>query len=173
MKKYIVKLTKEERTRLKQLINKGKCPARKIAHARVLLKADQGKYGENWKDTDISKSLDIGLRTVERIRERLVLEGLETALNRRLPPSTKEKKIDGDVEAHLIAIACSQPPEGQARWTLRLLADKMVALEYIDSLSHEGVRKTLKKMNLNLGCIRNGVYPQNKMPILSAKWKMS
>lgn len=172
MKKYIVKLTKQERTQLKQLINTGRCPARKITHARVLLKADQGKYGENWTDINISQALDIGLRTVERIRQRLVLEDLETALNRRLPQNTEPTKIDGDVEAHLFALACSQPPQGYARWTLRLLADKMVRLEYIDSISHEAVRQRLKKTQLNLGCIKNGVYPQNKMPTSSAKWKM-
>jgi transposase len=151
MKKHIVKLTQEERVQLKTLINKGKGSARKITHARVLLKADEGKYGEFCKDADISKSLDLGLRTVERIRERLVLEGLESALNRRLPRKTKEKKIDGDAEAHLVALACSKPPKGQAKWTLRLLADKMVVLNYIDSISHEGVRKTLKKTKLSLG----------------------
>lgn len=151
MKKHIVKLTREERVQLKELINKGKCSARKITHARVLLKADEGKCGECWKDADISKSLDLGLRTVERIRERLVLEGMESALNRRLPRKTKEKKIDGDVEAHLIALACGKPPKGQVRWTLRLLADRMVVLDYIDSISHEGVRKTLKKTKLSLG----------------------
>lgn len=173
MKKYIVKLTKEEREQLKQISKNGKNSARKIIHARALLKADQGQFGENRTDEEIGKSLDIGIRTVERIRERLVLDGLDAALNRRLPQIVKPTKIDGEKEAHLFALACSQPPAGYAKWTLRLLADHMVRLEYIDGISHEAVRQTLKKTKLNLGYTKNGAFRRNKTPILSAKWKMS
>ena len=150
MKKYIVKLEKEERKDLKDLVNKGKATARKRLHARILLKADEGDSGEKWIDEDIAKAFDVNIRTVERIRERFVTEGLEASLNRRVQKNRK-RKIDGETEAHLVRLACSKSPEGRAKWTLRLLADKMVELNYVESLSHEGVRQSLKKMNLSLG----------------------
>lgn len=142
--KYKVVLTHKEREYLTDLIKKGKAAAKKIMHARVLLKADEGKEGSSWKDSQISEALEITVRTVERTRKRLVTEGLESAITRKKSPTTR-KKVDGDVEAHLIALSCGEVPEGRAKWTLRLLADKMVELEYIDSISHETVRKTLKK----------------------------
>jgi transposase len=145
---YIVTLTSEERATLQQLISSGKAAARKLSHARILLKADGS---EGWDDAAISQALDVGAATVERVRKRFVEEGLESALSRRKPRREYKRKLDGDGEAHLIALACSESPEGSARWTLRLLADRMVALEYIDDLSYQTVRRVLKKTNLSLG----------------------
>jgi len=149
-KKYIVRLSEEERTELEKLISSGNNAARKLTHARILLKADAAD-GSHWTDEQIKKSLDTSISTIERVREAFVEEGLEAALNHKRPRKVKEGKLDGEQEAHLIALACSPSPEGRKRWTLRLLADKMVALEYVDSLSYETVRQTLKKTNLSLG----------------------
>jgi transposase len=148
---YVVTLTSEERAMLRELISSGKAAARKISHARVLLKADSGEGGPGWIDFTISQAIDIGTATVERVRKRFVEEGLESALGRHKPRREYRRKLDGDGEAHLIALACSESPEGSARWTLRLLADRMVTLEYIDELSYQTVRRVLKKTNLSLG----------------------
>jgi transposase len=150
-KKYIVTLTSEERATLRELISAGKAAARKLSHARILLKAHSSEGRPGWNDTAISQALDVGTATVERVRKRFVEEGLEAALSRRSPRREYRRKLDGDGEAHLIALACSEPPQGSARWTLRLLADRMVALEYIDELSYQTVRRVLKKTNLSLG----------------------
>ena len=144
-KKYIVTLTAEEREYLRSLVTKGQTSAFKQQHARILLKADQGPQGEHWTDEKIQDALDVHHTTIERLRERFVEEGLEAALQRKKQKNRKEKKLDGKAEAHLIAIACSPPPEGHARWTLKLLADQLVALEIVDSISPETVRQGLKK----------------------------
>jgi len=146
MKKYIVTLTDDERQSLSSLASSGKAAAKKITHARVLLKADSADGGPNWPDADIASALDIGVRTVERVRERFVEQGLKAALVRK--PQTRLSRLpvlDGDAEARLIALACSRPPEGRARWTLRLLAGRLVELEVVEAVSHETVRRTLKK----------------------------
>ena len=148
---YIVTLTSEERATLQQLISSGKAAARKLSHARILLKADGSEDGSSWNDSVISQALDVGTATVERVRKRFVEEGLKAALGRRKPTREYKRKLDGDGEAHLIALACSESPQGSARWTLRLLADHMVTLEYIDELSYQTVRRVLKKTNLSLG----------------------
>lgn len=148
-KKYIVRLTSEERAELEKLISSGKERARKLTRARILLKADI--ESSNWHDNQISDALNTGLATVERVRKAFVEEGLHVALKRKRRRQTAERKLDGDQEAHLIALACSPAPEGRNRWTLRLLADKMVQLEYVDALSYETVRQALKKTNLSLG----------------------
>jgi len=150
-KMFIVTLTSEERATLRELISSGKAAARKLGHARILLKADSSEGGPCWIDSTISQALDVGTATVERVRKRFVEEGLESALDRRKPRREYKRKLDGDGEAHLIALACSESPEGSARWTLRLLADRMVALEYVDELSYQTVRRVLKKTNLSLG----------------------
>ena len=150
-KTYIVTLTSEERATLRELISSGKATARKISHARILLKADSNEGGPAWNDAAISQALDVGTATVERVRKRFVEDGLDAALGRRKPRREYKRKLDGDGEAHLVALACSESPEGYARWTLRLLADRMVALEYIDELSYQTVRRVLKKTNLSLG----------------------
>lgn len=144
-KKYIVTLTQEERQELQTMLSKGRAAARKLAHARILLKADASEGGPAWNDDAIAEGLEVGRATVERVRKQFVEEGLEAALDRRKPRRQYQRKLDGDGEAHLIALACSQAPEGRSRWTLRLLADRMVQLEQVDHLSHETVRQVLKK----------------------------
>ena len=119
--------------------------------ARILSKADTGRGGPDWSDAAIAEGLDVGRATVERVRKQFVEEGFESALERRKPQRQYRRKLDGDGEAHLIALACTQTPEGRSRWTLPLLADRMVALEYIDQISYQTVRRTLKKTSLSLG----------------------
>jgi transposase len=151
-KKYVVTLTEEEREQLEALVTKGKSAARTLTRARMLLKADQGPSGPAWPDQLIQETLDVGLCTVMRVRERFVEEGLEAALRPRRPAVLpRVRKLDGHQEAQLIVLACSQAPEGRARWSMRLLADRMVELALVDSLSHETVRRTLKKTKLSLG----------------------
>ena len=150
-KKYIVTLTESERRALQEMLSRGRAAARRLVHARILLKADASPGGPNWDDGAIAEGLEVGRATVERVRKTFVEEGFETALGRRKPRRLYVRALDGDGEAHLIALACSQPPEGRSRWTLRLLAEGMVALEYVDALSKDTVARTLKKTNLSLG----------------------
>jgi len=151
-KKYIVTLTQEERAVLQAMLSKGKAAARKLMHARILLKADASHDGgPGWNDGQIADGLEVGRATVERVRREFVEEGFDAALERRKPRRHYQHRLDGDGEAHLIALACSQAPEGRSRWTLKLLADRMVQLEYVDRLSDQTVRRTLKKTNLSLG----------------------
>lgn len=150
-KKYIVSLTPEERQALEQLTKTGKAPAYKVNHARILLKADTHQANGGWTDQAISEALDISCSTIERVRQRFVEASLEVALQRQPQQRRKAHRLDGEQEAHLIALACSAPPEGYGRWSLRLLAERMVALEYVETLSHETVRQTLKKTNSSLG----------------------
>jgi len=150
-KKYVVTLTEEERRTLRRLLSSGKASARKLTHSRVLLQADSGEDGVGWTDQRICEGLGVGLSTVERVRKRFVEEGFEAALVPRKSGRQYRRKLDGDGEAHLIALACNQPPTGRGHWTLRLLAERMVALEYVDTLSHETVRGVLKKTSLSLG----------------------
>ena len=151
VKKYLVRLSEDERAELDTLVKTGRAAARKRWHAQILLKADEGEHGPAWPDAAIMKALDVGVRTVERLRQCLVEEGLETALNGRPQPRYKSPKLDGEQEAYLIALACSAPPAGRNRWTLRLLADRMVELEYVDTVSYETVRQVLKKTYSNPG----------------------
>lgn len=146
MKKYIVRLSVEERETLKRLVSSGKGSARMFTRAHVLLKADVGEEGPGWPDKKISEAFDVTVQSIERIRKQLVEEGFDSVLRRRkYIQKVSRKKIDGDVEAHLIALACSEAPEGYKQWSLRLLAGKMVELGYVDSVSHEAVRRALKK----------------------------
>lgn len=147
VKKYVVRLTENERTYLDDLIHKGKVAAHKRLHAEILLKADISDLGKKWPDSQISEAFGVSTRTVERVRERLVQEGLEAALNRAKPTRVRSRVIDGDNEAHLIALACGDAPDGRSGWTLRLLSQRMVELGYVESVSHETIRQTLKKMN--------------------------
>jgi len=150
-KTYIVTLTEGERRMLQTMLSRGKAAARKLMHARILLKADAGSGGPGWSDDTIADGLEVGRATVERIRKRFVEEGLEAALERRKPHRQYQRTLDGDGEAHLVALACQKPPEGRSRWTLRLLANRMVQLEYVEQVSYQTVRRTLKKTNLSLG----------------------
>jgi transposase len=149
-KKYIVDLTPSERSELSKITNKGKTAAYKINHARILLKADINQEGGGWTDSKISESLNIGHATIERVRKRFVEEGIESALNRREQKKRRQRIIDGEKEAYLIAIACSETPEGKSNWTLQMLADKMVELKVVEQISIETIRQSLKKTNLNL-----------------------
>jgi len=150
-KKYIVELTVDERQQLGEMVRAGKAAARKVTHARILLKADSSRAGPGWTDAAIAQALEVDSTTVERVRQWFVLEGLEAALNRHAPRREYRRKLDGRGEARLVALACSAPPEGRQRWTLRLLADKLVELEVVDSVAHETVRQTLKKTNSSPG----------------------
>lgn len=155
-KKYIVFLTAEEREELEQLSTTGKVAAYKMNHARILLKADTNQEGGGWTDEAISQALDISVATIERVRQRFVETNLETALSRQVQQQRKPRRLDGEQEAHLIAMTCGEAPEGRARWSLRLLADRMVELEYVESVCHETVRQTLKKTISSPGCENAG-----------------
>jgi transposase len=145
-KRYRVTLDASEREALEALLARGKADARRLTHARILLKADESENGPGWSDARIAEAIECGEATVERIRKRFVEEGLELALSPyRTPRREYRPKLDGEQEARLITLACSAPPEGRSRWTLRLLADVLVELEVVDSVSHETVRQTLKK----------------------------
>jgi len=150
-KRYVVELTKEERVQLRDLLRGGRSPVRMVTRARVLLKADEGRT-----DEVIAAALDVGTATVGRIRRRFVEEGLERALRERPRPGQR-RRLSGKQEAHLVAVACSTPPEGRARWTLRLLAGKVVELGFVPSISPETVRQVLKKTNSSPGKGRSGV----------------
>jgi len=149
-KKYRVTLEAEERDCLRQLLSRGKADVRRLKHAQILLAADESDEGSAQTDDQIAQTLDVGRATVERVRQRFVEEGLELSLSPyRTPRRIYKTKLDGEQEAHLIALACSMPPEGRSRWTLSLLADQMIALEHVDCLSRETVRQMLKKMSLS------------------------
>ncbi len=143
--KHAVALTDEERAALRTLVGRGSAPARRLSHARILLKADQGEGGAAWSDAAIAGALEIHPATVARVRQQFVAEGLEAALDRRAPRREYARKLDGAQEAHLVAVACDTPPEGYERWSLRLLADELVRLDVVDTVSHETVRRTLKQ----------------------------
>lgn len=168
--RYIVELTDEERHKLKEIISKNKANRHTIVNAYILLRSD---VACGWMYEEIATAYDVSMPKVERVRKRFVEEGFDAALSRKPVTNAHRRKITGEEEAHLIALCCSQAPEGHATWTLRMLADKMVELDIVDSVSHETVQRTLKKTNLNRGKRKNGVFPQSKMPLLSAKWRKS
>jgi len=142
---YRVVLDEPQRAHLRTLVGSGTAPARLLTRARVLLKADHGEGGPGWSDAAIAGALDLHPATVQRIRRQLVREGLEATLQRKRPDRVYARALDGRQEAHLVALACATPPDGQARWSLRLLADELVRLEVVETVSHETVRRTLKK----------------------------
>lgn len=150
-KRYAVILTPVQREDLSRLIGAGTAPARKLLHARILLKADQGPDGPGWVDERIAEAVEVSQPTIARVRRQYVEEGLEAALNRRAPRRVYHRKLDGAHEARLIALACSPPPAGRAEWTLRLLANRMVELHAFDGLSYQTVRRVLKKTNSSRG----------------------
>lgn len=149
-KKYIIKLTLEERAGLQQMISVGKAAARKLLHARILLKADASPEGPGWADEQISEALEVSPATIGRVRQQFVEQSLTAALERRLPRGHRIRRLDGDGEAHLIALACSTAPPGHARWAIRLLADKVVELKYVERIGRETVRQVLKKRTATL-----------------------
>jgi len=154
--KYVVRLTVEERETLESLVAAGRAAADKLLRARMLLKANVGQSGPGWSDEKIAEAFEVGLSTIHRLRQRLVEDGFEAALVRKPRSRHRVPKLDGEKEARLVALACSAPPEGRARWTLQLLADKLVELDVVDSISDETVRLRLKKTNLSRGCVANG-----------------
>jgi transposase len=151
MIKYTVKLTKNEVEELMIIINKGFHTSLTFRTAYILLNCDEGKYSQKVSNEQISKVLKVGMRTIDRVKKKFIEEGLEASLERRPTSRIYEPKIDGDVESKLVALCCSEPPKGFAKWSLRLLADKMVELNYVESISHVTVRSVLKKTNLSLG----------------------
>jgi hypothetical protein len=151
MVRYTIKLTKEEVAELETIVNKGSHKSQTYRTAYILLNTDEGEYSRKVTNERICEVLRIGMRTIDRVKKRFVEEGFDATLERRPSSRIYEGKVDGDVEAKLVALCCSNPPEGYARWSLRLLADKMVELEYVDKISHVTVGNVLKKMNLNLG----------------------
>lgn len=154
--RYVVTLTETERTLLEALITAGTAPARKLMHARILLKADRGLAGPAWVDTAIAEAVEVSQPTIARVRRQYVEQGLEAALNRRAPRRDYRRKLDGEQEAHLIAVACGTPPAGQGRWSLRLLADKLVELAVVEAVSYQTVRRVLKKTNSSPGFASSG-----------------
>jgi len=150
-KRYRVTLLESERAELRKLVSVGKSAAQKLVRARILLLADQAEGGSAQSDPEIVESLGCGRASVERVRKRFVEDGLEAALNPQPSQRIYERKLDGQAEAHLIALACGAPPEGRSRWTLRLLSDRMVVLEHVESVSYETVRRVLKKTNSSRG----------------------
>ena len=168
--RYAIDLTDAERAALREILSQNKVKRSTLINAYILLKADRAC---GWTNADIASAYDVSTKRVEQLKKRFVEEGFEAALYRKPVTNAHRRKITGDEEAHLIALCCSQAPEGRERWTLRMLADKMVELDIIASVSHETIRRTLKKMNLNLGKRKNGVFPQSKMLPLSARGKQS
>ena len=155
--RYKVTLTEEERVDLETMTRRGKINAKKFIHARVLLLCDAGNKGPAWKVSDAADALGVTSRTIEHIKQRFVEEGIEAALERKpLEKPPREVKFDGAFEARLIAIACSDVPEGHCRWTVRLLADKAVELKIAETVSHMTVQRVLKKTNLNLTSVDTG-----------------
>ena len=149
--KYIVRLSSSEREALEGLVNKGKVAAAKRKRAHILLKADANAEGLAWTDEHIAEALDVSVATIHRTRQVYVTQGLEVSLERQRPTGRHFRKLDGAQEARLVAVACSPAPEGHARWTLQLMADKLVTLEVVEAIGKETVRRTLKKMTSNRG----------------------
>ena len=157
MKRYTVTLTQDERNDLKEIVSKGKHKSQKIINALILLGCDTGEFQEKRStNEEISRVLKIGMRKIDRIKKRFIEDGIDITLNGKKGNRVYAKMVDGDLEAHLVALSCSDPPEGFSRWSLRILADKVVELEYIGKISHETIRQVLKKMKLNLGVTKGG-----------------
>src|ERR1035437_1941258 len=151
MIRYTIKLTKCEVEELNAIINKGSHTSQTFRTAYILLNCDEGKYSDKVINDQISKVLKVGMRTIDRVKKKFIEEGFEAVLERRPTTRIYERKADGDVEAKLVTLCCSEPPKGYSKWSLRLLADKMVELNYVESISHVTVRSLLKKTNLSLG----------------------
>jgi transposase len=151
MKKYKITLTQEEREELLSITKGGMHSSKKVIHSLILLNCDEGEFADKVNNEEVAKVLKIGPRTIDRLKKKFVEEGFEAALENRATTRVYERKADGDVEAHLVALSCSKAPEGFTRWSLRLLADKMVELEYVENISYETVRRVLKKTNLSRG----------------------
>jgi transposase len=156
MIRYRINLLKCEVEELHRIINKGSHTTQTFRNAYILLNCDEGEYSDKVTNKQISKVLKVGMRTIDRVKKRFIEEGLDAVLERRPTQRVYERKVDGDAEAKLITLCCNEPPKGFAKWSLRLLADKMVELNYVESISHVTVRSVLKKTNLSLGKSRGG-----------------
>lgn len=156
MVRYKVTLTPDERVQLEAVMSKGKHSSLQFRNACILLNCDEGEYGQKASNEQIAQILQITTKTVERLKQRFIEEGFEACMDRKPYPEVKEIKTDGDFEAHLIAMSCSKAPDGYTRWSLRMLADKMVELAYVESVSHETVRQVLKKTKLSRGGSKAG-----------------
>lgn len=151
MIRYTIKLLKKEVEELQSIINKGSHTSQTFRTAYILLNCDEGKYSEKVTNEQISKVLKVGMRTIDRVKKKFIDEGIDTVLERRPTQRVYETIVDGDMEAKLVTLCCSEPPKGFAKWSLRLLADKMIELKYVETISHVTVGSVLKKMNLSLG----------------------
>jgi transposase len=169
--KYVVRLDEAERTRLQTLVDRGTGSKTIRNRAIILLKADEGAEGPAWPDAKIAEAFDVGVRTVERTRHALVENGFESVLSRKPSPNRQYRKRDGVQEARLVKLACSTPPAGRVRWTMSLLADKLVELKVVDTIGEETVRTTLKKTRSSRGCGSSGCCPRNRTRTSSVRWR--
>jgi hypothetical protein len=172
LKPYRVHLTDDDRCTLQALVSTGAAPARTLTHARILLKVDEGPSGPAWTDTRVAEAREISVPSVERVRKRFVLEGLEAALRHRPPARQRPRVLDGRQEAHLVALVCGEPPAGRDRWTLRRRADRLVELEIAASVSYQTVRRTLNTMSSSRGGSNAGASPAEGAATLSLRWKL-
>jgi transposase len=156
VEKYVVRLTAEERTELEAMARQRRIAADKQLRAKLLLHADEGERGPAWQDQQLIEEFGVSRSKVMRLRKQLVLEGLKAALSRRTTMQPRRRKLDGEQEARLVAVACSAPPAGRAKWTMQLLADKLVELSVVESISSECVRQTIKKTTCSRGAVSNG-----------------
>lgn len=171
--KSVVRLDESERGRLQEMVDRGQGSKTVRNRALILLKADEGEHGPAWADTKIAEAFGVGVRTVERTRRLLVTEGLEAVLSRKPSPNRQYRKLDGAQEAELVKLACSKPPAGRARWTLQMLADRLVERKVVASIGREAVRTTLQKTTSSRGCVSSGFFPRRPTRSSSARWKTS
>lgn len=169
--KYVVRLDEAERGHLQRLVDQGKSSKTIRKRAMILLKADEGADGPAWPDAKIAEAFDVGVRTVERTRRLLVTEGFEAVLSRKPSPNRQYRKLDGAQEAVLVKLACSKPPAGRARWTLQLLADRLVELKIASSIGREAVRTTLKKTTSSRGSASSGYCRRKPTRSSSVRWR--
>jgi transposase len=170
-KKYIVKLTNKERNELNKIQANGNVAVKKYKQTQVLLLADESTEGSDYSDAEIADEVEISIKTIARIRQKFAAGGVKKVFEKKFTPRYSRRRFDGEGEAHLVAMCCNAPPEGHARWTLRLLKDKIVECGFMEEVAHETIRRTLKKTNLNLGRKKNGVFRRKPMQNLFAKWK--
>lgn len=169
--KYLVQLDDSERGRLQEMVDRGQGSKTIRNRALILLKADEGEHGPAWADAKIAEAFDVGVRTVERTRRLLVTEGFEAVLSRKPSSNRQYRKLDGAQEAELVKLACSKPPKGRVRWTLQLLADRLVERKVVASIGREAVRTTLEKTLSSRGSGSSGFYPRKPTPSSSVRWR--